>query len=804
MIRQCLPLLLLIFLVVQCQSSDETMPTLQDILTDVTNITGNEKYINSPYVTAGDRLYMVGHQNGQFPDLGWHIAGEMGGIWDHPIKLMDGFTSMVQTATEQYCLSEADRFVNYPFANILYYDTTPLGISVERMQFVPDGMEAVVIEYTFVNNTDQDQDFSFAFTGMVDLRPVWLGERTGMNDGGDFAYWDDAINGMIGKDSLNDWFVTWGSLLNTTEHTIGKTTCDFDRLGKGVNGSITFPVSLPKQGKVSLPIVIAGSYTSLAAAKTTLKKVQENAQPLLKAKKQRYQSIANIAKLTIPDKKLQEAFTWMKYNTDWLIRDVPEIGRGLSAGIPDYPWWFGCDNTYALRGVLATGRTDIVLSGLRLLKKLSEETNGNGRIIHEVSTNGAVFNPGNINETPHFASMVWITYQWTGDRAFLEEFYPFVKQGLDWLLATNDADGNLFPDGFGMMEIHGLESEMIDVAVYTQQAFADAAKMAQAMGDEVFATDFQQKADQLRQQINRDFWVADFNSYADFIGTAAEARQLIDDAIVRADTLGKPWAVAELKATKAKIANYPAAQKQGFVLYHNWVVNTPLEMGIADPAKASAALQTGSHFVNPFGVFVTGIDRDESAGTDDSSFAEDQEIFSYVGAVMTLPTGVQAIAENNYGRPDQALDYLQRLIHSFSYALPGSMYEVSPDFGMMAQAWNAYALAYPIVQQFFGIQPSAFERQIYIHPQMPTAWDNALIENLIIADNQLSMNFQRNADHTKITLDQTQADWKLILAFPKGKFASWRVNGKTITPKVIGEMEQVEVDGAQVTIYLGV
>jgi hypothetical protein len=29
-----------------------------------------------------------------------------------------------------------------------------------------------------------------------------------------------------------------------------------------------------------------------------------------------------------------------------------------------------------------------------------------------------------------------------------------------------------------MMEIHGMDSEMIDVAVYSQKAFADAAKMA--------------------------------------------------------------------------------------------------------------------------------------------------------------------------------------------------------------------------------------------------------------------------------------------------------------------------------------
>ena len=31
-------------------------------------------------------------------------------------------------------------------------------------------------------------------------------------------------------------------------------------------------------------------------------------------------------------------------------------------------------------------------------------------------------------------------------------------------------------------------------------------------------------------------------------------------------------------------------------------------------------------------------------------------MFSYTGAVMTLPTGVQAIGENNYGNPDAALE----------------------------------------------------------------------------------------------------------------------------------------------------
>jgi len=61
---------------------------------------------------------MVGHQDGTFPDLGWHIEGEMGGIWNHPIKLMDGFDIQITEASESFKLNKADRFINYPVANM--------------------------------------------------------------------------------------------------------------------------------------------------------------------------------------------------------------------------------------------------------------------------------------------------------------------------------------------------------------------------------------------------------------------------------------------------------------------------------------------------------------------------------------------------------------------------------------------------------------------------------------------------------------------------------------------------------------
>jgi glycogen debranching enzyme len=218
------------------------------------------------------------------------------------------------------------------------------------------------------------------------------------------------------------------------------------------------------------------------------------------SKKSRFEKLRQTAAIQIPDQELQQAYEWIKYNTDWLVRDVPGIGRGFGAGLQDYPWWFGVDSGYTIQGLITTGRKDLVYSAIELIHSLSEKENGKGRIIHEVSTNGAVFNPGNINETPQWASMIWEGYRWTGDREFLETYFPGIKKGLNWLLAENDKDENLLPDGYGMMEIHGLESEMIDVAAYSQKAFADAAQIALILGEIELANSYQQTADALAEK----------------------------------------------------------------------------------------------------------------------------------------------------------------------------------------------------------------------------------------------------------------------------------------------------------------
>src|SRR5215213_1945902 len=42
------------------------------------------------YVAAGDRAYVMGFEDGRFYAQGWHVTGEMGGVWSQPLKLVDG------------------------------------------------------------------------------------------------------------------------------------------------------------------------------------------------------------------------------------------------------------------------------------------------------------------------------------------------------------------------------------------------------------------------------------------------------------------------------------------------------------------------------------------------------------------------------------------------------------------------------------------------------------------------------------------------------------------------------------------
>lgn len=139
------------------------------------------------------------------------------------------------------------------------------------------------------------------------------------------------------------------------------------------------------------------------------------------------------------------------------------------------------------------------------------------------------------------------------------------------------------------------------------------------------------------------------------------------------------------------------------------------------------------------------------------------------------------------------------LHRSFSYALPGSMYEVSPDFGMIVQAWNCYGVDIPVIKYFFGIRPKAYEKSIYLSPDMPSSWKDASIDNVRIGNNSFSMAISLKEDHKEYSVSQTLPDWKIIVDVKNAKKIT--INDRKIDPgKIKGN--QLVINGKKIKICI--
>lgn len=749
---------------------EKSVFTLNEELKNTVNIKGQKNNGDYLYVTAGNMLYSIGNQYGNFPEIGFHVPGEMGGIWQHPIKLLDGFKLFVNDSE----LGNCSQFTAYPFANQFEYLSNQ-DISVVRTDFVPDSLSVLVVEYLIQNNTSDTKKVDLSLEVYSDLSPVWLGERSGMIDSQDTLLGVQDNNTIIIKDSLNKWFAGISSetdsiIIAGSENSILK--------GQGISVRLKIPEQdLEADEKKVVRFYISGSMKNTTEVDQNLKIAKENIKSLFAEKKQRYAEIDRRAQITIPDTLLMQAYQWGKYNTDWLVRDIPGMGQGLNAGLPDYPWFFSNDQSSAFSALVGTIEPELFYNSWNMLLCISNEYNNNsGRIVHEVSTNGQVYDKGRMEESQEFINAAWKVFQWTGDKDFLKTYYEHGKKV--WIfLQEHDTDNNLYVEGYGGVEIEGLDDEMLDVAYHTQTFLQSMSEMALIFDDLVLSKEYADKADILKKKINEDWWNASENRYYDFISSKSKALQLIDMALEkRVSDERNRWAKEKLTDLKAKIKSGEYNEK-GYSVYYNPSTGV-LTSDVADKEKAVKYLESVSFFTNKYGLYISGIARPDDITLEEGSVAHRLEgEFNYHQAIMVGATSSLAIAECKYRGADYAMNYIGKILNNFSFATPGTTYEVSPDYGMFVQAWNVAGINIPLIQYFFGVTPMAYTKEITIKPDMPSAWDYAKLERLLVGNNELSVDFKKSDNKRVYTVENSQKNWTINFRLPEG-VNSAMVNGK--------------------------
>lgn len=699
------------------------------------------------YVCASERVKLIGSVNGMFPDFGHHLENEMGGLWLHPVKLLDGFwlrfCDHTAKTVDRWII--ADSFINKPYGNEFYYNNG-LGnteVQIKQFQFAPEEATGLIVSYEFYNAGNVNRSVSVEFLARTDLRPVWFSETVNIVPGtSDKLNYIPEIDAFHVKDSAHDWHVLIGSSEKPSETKSG------DNLygpqitsGKGTGESFVFNFMLEAMATKMLKFYIAGSSESMDDCMLQYQRLRTDL-GLLEQKKQRYQRIMETCSLKVEDKKFEDIFNWIKINNDWMIMNVPRYGRGLSAGFPEYPWWFCCDNCYALQGVLAAGDFQLCRDTILLILTYSEKYNKNGKILHEVTTFGAVPNYGNTQETAHFITIVWKYYQWTGDWSLIERCIPYLSQSVSWLINSDD-DGDLFPSGYGITEIAGLNMEMIDSAVYACEAYFDWAEICKLRGLTEESKKFYNLALKLKQAINEKFWSEQESLYCDCFASYNKIRENLDSIFEKTSPLQREKAEQYINGLINHESNHDSVEC-GWVLHKNWVVATPMEAGISPRDQAEKALRqlNTSEFIGEYGMYLNGLQHNET---------------------MTISTGVLAVAQAKYGYSDRALGLIERMFKSYSMATPGAISEMSPDYGCFVQAWTIYAAIVPIVCHFFGLQANAAQNCIDFAPCMPSAWNIASLQAVKIMNGTISVEFIRCGEKECYTINN-QSGCALMVA----------------------------------------
>jgi glycogen debranching enzyme len=459
------------------------------------------------------------------------------------------------------------------------------------------------------------------------------------------------------------------------------------------------------------------------------------------------------------------------------------------AGLPDFPWWFGCDTAYGVLPLLPSGQTAAAVASLRTLAAFGKRCDPHGAVPHEVLPYGQVWASGNLVELPLFVRALYHTYCWTGDRGLLRELFPFCLQALRaWPLADCERRASLVPHGKSIVETPEMASDdvqALDVAAYLAEALDCLATLATELDDPELATDLRQRAAQTRAHVRDAWWLPQASLFGDLYASPRHLRRHQAALEARAMAASRASEEAEAQALREAAAALEQALEERtsfsssgpsesnpkseeaprpWLLYH-MVQALALDAGLPSLAQAEALL---SHLEGP--------EWQESCGLVLNARRN--------RAVMTLPTGALAVGAARYGRPDQALAWMQRMSTAFGLASPGTLSEYAPDKGCFLQLWSSYGIVWPVVHYFFGLRPQVATRRLLCIPQPPRAWPRATLRRVPLASASLDVELTVEPDSLQVQLTISEPDWELLpgLALPPDqRIREARLNGRPVT-----------------------
>jgi len=400
---------------------------------------------------TGRRAGVFGKQSGQYE------------AWIYPIKVLHGF----RLEFRQEGMAEPVRGENYLEYLIARPESTTL-VYVHPRFTVRHIIWTPLDEPAIVNFFDVDSDKPLAITAkfIPDFKPMWPASL-----GGQYSYWISEEKAFGFTDGTSKPTAVVGS------PNVGAFTEHMDHAMVGGEMLLQLRID-PEQGRKTIaPIVMALSMESARKARETYNGVLARARELYETRVKYHKDfLARTLTIETPDAELNRAFTWAKVAIDagWVCHE--KMGCGLVAGYgpagdyerPGFAWWFGGDALMASWAMLDYGDIPGAVQVLRFLKARQR---ADGKMMHEMTQSVDLvdwfgkygFAYYHADTTPMYIYSVAEYWRRTGDKQFLEEFWPSVKKAYEYCLTTVDPNDGLMDNtkaGLAAVEVGPLRGKV--------------------------------------------------------------------------------------------------------------------------------------------------------------------------------------------------------------------------------------------------------------------------------------------------------------------------------------------------------
>ena len=538
---------------------------------------------------ANEEAYFCGFADFSTRPMGSHLPGEMGGLWDPPLRLLTGFNVRIRgrkALPSGLCMSASRAELDY-------------GVFTIDVSMPKDVLMFIAVRNECGNEVQVSLD--------MNLRPMWLSDF-------DTRHMVAVLKGEV---SLEVPSIRRTYVLKTDARNLSASASE---IRAGDNRDFTMAL-YRITGKRRVDAVTALKRTALNNKMRSLNTVLET-----------------------DDGELSQAFYWAKHSLVTLTHRQDGIGRGLTAGHCDFPWYFSVDFFYSIDALLETGMSAVARDTLKLFIRHARAQGG--RVPHEIVTNGVIYNPGDLEESAMLTTAMLKYATWSGDTGFARSHFRDAIASLHFVNSMKFVGPGIMEDA---TRGHSVEIDTLSYFIEGVESLIALRSMAFGRESSVFAAEIDElrmASEEAAHTVNRVMWSNDLSTHANRLSN------------------GVP-------------------EYLGF-----WTSIVPFLTGIASQRRYRSFVESEN-------------------GLKSMTGGDGLQIGSQMPKAMAIQNGLMSLAASNYGDARRALWFYKRNISRTGTFMPGVVPEILNDpAGCYLQAWSSAAVIHPLVGGILGITPS--------------------------------------------------------------------------------------------------